>query len=322
MLRIFIICVLIVIGLVGSLYYYQKDVITYLYDEIIVKGKACAFTRPSSEIEVVSGGLTLRGSLYLPKGKDPFPGIILTHGGTNLGRKLPLYRILSHKLAQRGYAVLSFDFRGYGESEDPVKFDTPADLDFVEDVKQAVSYLSSVEGVDTSRIYLAGHSFGAGVIVPAGGQDKRIKGMVAIAPGRRGYELFWSEDAPAKHYPRQRTADDMEIPQLHRVSVDFLNPILQYVTIDTILEFPIHPPILLIDGELEDPKDLLFLRDLYENITEPKAYITIKNADHYFGVRKENEVELENIVTYWSAIVEALVGAIDDWIQETCAKVN
>jgi len=311
-----IICGIAILSLLGSLLYYEKDVLAYLYHEIVVKGKSFAFTRSSSEIEFVSGGLTLRGSLYLPNGSGPFPGIVLTHGGTSLGRKLPLYRILSHNLAQQGYAVLSFDFRGYGESEDPVKFDTPADLDFVEDVVRAVSYLSSVEGVDASKIYLAGHSFGAGVIAPAGVQDKRIKGIISIAPGRRGYKLFWSKNAPAKHYPRQRLAEDMEIPQLRRMSIDFLNPILQYITIDTLLEYPVHPPILVIDGELEDPKDIAFLENLYEEITEPKAYVTIKNAEHYFGVKKENEIEFFDIVTYWSNIVDELVGTIDTWIQE------
>jgi dienelactone hydrolase len=315
-----IICGIAILSLSGGLYYYQKDVIVYLYDELIEKGKSFAFTHPSSEIEFVSGGLTLRGSLYLPNGKGPFPGIVLTHGGTKLGRKLPLYRILGHTLAQRGYAVLSFDFRGYGESEDPEKFDTPADLDFVEDVVQAISYLSSVEGVDASKIYLVGHSFGAGVIVPAGVQDKRVKGIVAIAPGRQGYKLFWSKNAPAKHYPRQRLAEDTKIPQLQRVPVGFINPILQYVTIDTILEHSIHPPILLIDGELENPKDLAFLKNLYEEITEPKAYVTIQNADHYFGVKRENEIEFFDIVTYWNDIVEELVGTIDTWIQEIGEK--
>lgn len=315
-----IICGIAILSVSGGLYYYQKDVITYLYHEIVVKGKSFAFTRPSSEIEFVSGELTLRGSLYLPNGKGPFPGIVLTHGGTKLGRKLPLYRILGHNLAQRGYAVLSFDFRGYGESEDPKNFNTPADLDFVEDVVQAISYLSSVKGVDASKIYLIGHSFGAGVIVPAGVQDKRVKGIIAIAPGRRGYKLFWSKNAPAKHYPRQRLAEDTEIPQLRRVPVDFINPILQYVTIDTILEHSVHPPILLIDGELENPKDLAFLKNLYEEITEPKAYVTIKNADHYFGVKRENDIELFSMVTYWSHIVDELVETIDDWLKEKYLK--
>ena len=216
---------------------------------------------------------------------------------------------------QRGYAVLCFDFRGYGESEDPVKFDSPSDLDFVEDVMQAISFLLSVKGVDTSNIHLIGHSFGAGVIIPAGIKDARVKSIVAIAPGRRGDELFWSENAPAKDYPRERLAQDMENPQIRHIPIEFLNPILQYVTIDTILKHPAHPPILLIDGEMEGQKDLFFLKKLYEKMTEPKAYITIQNANHYFGTLRNNE-GFYGIVTYWNNILGELVETIDSWLKK------
>jgi dienelactone hydrolase len=298
-----------------SLLYYKKEGINHLYQEIVIKRKAFSFVFSSSEVEFMSNGLTLRGSLYMPDGSSRFPGIVLAHGGTRLGRKLSLYRILSYKLAQRGYVVLSFDFRGFGESEDPVRFETAEDLDFVGDAKQAVSFLLSVKGVDTSKIFLVGHSFGAGVVIPTGIHDTRVAKIVSIAPGRRGNELFWSENAPAKHYPRQRLAQDMEIPQIQRFPIDVLNPLLQDVTIDTVLKYPLHQPILLIDGEMEDQEDLLFLRNLYTKMTEPKTYITIQNANHYFGTLRDDR-GFYNLVTYWDNIVEDLVETIDFWLKK------
>ncbi len=303
---------LLVIG--GVIFYFERDRTSFLYRQIVVKGKAFSFVRASSEIEFDSGGLTLRGSLFRPRGSQPHPGIVLAHGGTVAGRKLALYKLLGHKLARRGYVVLSFDFRGYGESEDPAKFETPLDLDFIGDVQQAVSYLLSVKGVNTADIHLVGHSFGAGVIIPAGVRDTRISSMVAIAPGRRGHELMWSENAPAKHYPRERLAQDMDIPRLREAPIDFLNPILRYVTIDTILTHAEHPPLLLIDGEREDARDLRFLKELYDDTTAPKAYVTIRNADHYFGTLRDDQ-GIYSIVTYWDAIVEDLVDTIDKWIR-------
>jgi len=98
--------------------------------------------------------------------------------------------------------------------------------------------------------------------------------------------------------------------------IDFINPILQYVAIDTILEFPEHPPLLLIDGALEPSEDLEFLRNLYQKISEPKAYITIDNAGHYFGVSYRIKLEGRyHLVTYWPKIMPELVTAIDTWIQ-------
>lgn len=309
------IILLVSTGITGNFFYSERSGIRNLYQQVVVKGKAFASTRPSSVIVFKSGGLTLQGSLYMPDGSGPFPGIVLTHGGARLGRKLSLYRILSRKLAQCGYVVLSFDFRGFGESEDPVKFDSPEDLDFIEDVKQAVSFLLSVKEVDTSKLYLVGHSFGAGVVIPAGINDSRIKKIVSIAPGRRGEELIWPENAPFNQYPQQRLAEDTQIPEIRKLSNEFLHPILRYITIDTILDYPVHPPILLIDGEREDQEDLIFLRELYAEMTRPKAYITIRNADHYFGTLRDDE-GLYSIVTYWESIIEELVETIDSWLRD------
>ncbi len=304
-----------IISFLGFLGYDKRKEAAYLYDELIVKKKAAAVIRHTTEVEFESGGLALRGTLYTPQGEGRFPGIVLAHGGTRLGRNLALYRVLAHRLAERGYVVLSFDFRGYGQSEDPVTFNTPADLDFAEDVKQAVSYLLSVDIVDTSQIYLLGHSFGAGVVIPAGIQDTRVTRIVSIAPGRRTYELFWSPDAPAKHFPRERLAHDLELPQIRKLSRHFLYPILRSILIDVILDSPVHPAILLIDGGKEDERDLRFLRDIYGRMRPPKAYVTIPDADHYFGTRMDDS-GIGNIVTYWPAIFDELLDTIDSWLRE------
>lgn len=301
----------------GGVYAFYKETAHYLYEELIVKGKSLfLFAVQPTDVTFTSGGLTLKGSLFLPKGTPPFPGIVMTHGGTPEGRQLPLYKVLSTKLVRQGYGVLSFDFRGYGESEDPKKIDSPEDLDFVEDVRQAVSLLAAFNKIDASRIFLAGHSFGAGVVIPAGIEDPRVKGIIAIAPGRRGNELFWSENAPNKHYPRERLSQDMELPQIHYLSVEFVNPILQHVTIDTVLNYPEHPPILLIDGAQEDARDLAFLRRIYQEMTPPKTYVTIPRAGHYFGVKSDESDEQETrVLTYWNEIVSDLAQTIDQWIR-------
>lgn len=316
-LLVVLIFIVIVLSVVGGVYYAQKEFLAYLYHEIIEKGKALALTRPSQEIHFSSGDLGLSGSLYLPDNQNPAPGLVFTHGGTSVGRKLPLYQVLCKRLAQQGYAVLSFDFRGYGESDKPKEFDSPDDLDFLEDVKQAVSFLTSVDSVDPEQLFLVGHSFGAGVIIPAGVLDNRIKGIISIAPGRRGYELFWAPNAPYPFSPRRRLARDMELSEIQDMSLDLVNPLLQYVTIDTILDFPVHPPLLLIDGALEGQQDLDFLRKLYEDITEPKAYVTIPEAKHYFGVRRDDAMAgTLYLVPYWKHIMDELVESIDAWLRK------
>ncbi len=267
----------------------------------------------TTEVEFLSGNLQLRGSLYTPtKSFGLYPAIVICHGGTKLGRRLALFTVMARTLAERGYVVLTFDFRGFGESEDPRKFETFSDLDFVQDVSSALNYLSRVKQVDPSKLYIIGHSFGAGVGVMAGIRDIRIKKVVSISPGRGTRERFFGENASEPDYPNIRMSYDMKIhPPIPK---DIFNPHLKDYVAEAILNFPVHPPVLLIDGGQESKEDLAFLRDVYEQMSEPKDYVTIQSADHYFGTDRNQDGSSENI-PYDKSVMTELVDVIDHWFR-------
>ncbi len=272
-----------------------------------------AFPYTSQEIEFSHRDVKLKGSLYIPQGKGPFPGIVIAHGGTKLGRKLALYVIMGQKLAERGYIVLSFDFRGFGESDDPPKIESPEDLDFVGDLTQAVSTLTMVKNLDPQHIYLIGHSFGAGVVIQEGVKDQRIKKIVSIAPGRRTFERFFGKNAPDKDWPQIRISHDMKLPYL--IPKEILYPVLISFIAESILEFPQHPPLLFVDGSLEDPEDQKFLKNVYLKMTEPKSYVTIPGADHYFGTRKD-ESGFGQTPFYEEKVVREFIDTLDRWLRK------
>jgi alpha/beta superfamily hydrolase len=268
----------------------------------------------TTEVEFLSGNLHLWGTIYTPATSfGQYPAIVICHGGTKLGRKLALFIMMARTLAARGYVVLTFDFRGFGDSEDPHKFETFSDLDFVQDVSSALTYLSELKQVDTSKFYVVGHSFGAGVAVAAGLRDFRVKKVVSIAPGRGTKERFYGENAPDPDYPSSRISEDMKIrPPIPK---DILDPHLKDYVAEVILDYPVHPPVLLVDGEHESEEDLAFLRDVYEQMSEPKGYVTIQSADHYFGTKREQDGSSGNI-HYNETIINELVDAIDHWFRE------
>jgi alpha-beta hydrolase superfamily lysophospholipase len=117
--------------------------------------------------------------------------VVLCHGGTPLGRRLALFTVAARKLAERGYVVLAVDLRGFGDSERPPRFETAADLDFVQDVTAAVDYLATLRRVDGSRIGVVGHSFGAGVAVAACCDG--ASAAVSVSPGRHTPALLRPE---------------------------------------------------------------------------------------------------------------------------------
>ena len=267
------------------------------------------------EISFPSGNLHLRGTLYSPScPSQRRPGIVLCHGATGFGRRLALYSLMAPKLAQRGYVVLSMNFRGFGDSEDPRRLETFADLDFAHDISSALHALTTLDHrvVDTSRLFIIGHSFGAGVGLAAGVRDFRIRAVVSISPPRLARERFFAPGAPDPDFPQVRLSSRMELPQL--IPKELINPHFKDYMAEAILDYPEHPPILFIDGAKEPQEELDFLQQVYEEMTPPKSYVTIPLADHYFGTKFEQGFTEK--IPYNEEIMNELLDKIDGWLRK------
>ena len=72
---------------------------------------------PPETVVVQSGGLTLRGLLWSPAGRGPFPAVLFNHGsGSPDPTKEPA--VLGPVFARHGYAFLYLFRRGAGLSAD------------------------------------------------------------------------------------------------------------------------------------------------------------------------------------------------------------
>jgi dienelactone hydrolase len=268
----------------------------------------------AEDVRFPSGNLRIAGTLYTPSPLAGLhPAVVMSHGGTRRGRRLALFTVAARKLAERGYIVLTLDFRGFGDSERPRRFEAAADLDFVLDIVAAVDYLAALKSVDTGRISAVGHSFGAGVAVAASLRDHRIGRAVSISPGRNTARRFFGPGAPDPGYPSRRMSRDMGVdPPIPR---ELFDPHLKAYVAEAILDHPVHPPILLVDGAKESPDDLAFLADVAARMTGPKGYVTIPGADHYFGTRQDQDGS-EATAPYDAPVMDALVDSIDAWLKK------
>jgi alpha-beta hydrolase superfamily lysophospholipase len=106
------------------------------------------------------------------------PAVILLHGfGAN--KSDGVVKLTAAMLTRLGYLTLRFDMRGCGESEG-----VPGRVlceEQVRDVRNCVTYLRTLPGVDAERIAVLGHSFGAAVAVYAAAVDERIAACISSA---------------------------------------------------------------------------------------------------------------------------------------------
>jgi len=139
-------------------------------------------------------GFTLAGTLTIPEGDGPFPGVVLITGSGPQDRNEELvghkpFLVIADHLTRHGIAVLRYDDRGFGESDGRFPGATSADL--VTDAAAAFDYLIGRAEVDTAAVGLIGHSEG-GMIAPMLAAPRSDVGFVVMlaGPGQRGADLL------------------------------------------------------------------------------------------------------------------------------------
>ena len=137
-------------------------------------------------------GLTITGELLLPPGPGPHPAVLFTSGtgpdrrdGWGGGVNARTGEML-RAIADRGFAVLSFDDRGAGAT--PWGVDDAAEVGFelrLADAAAAYRYLRARSEVDPDRVFLMGHSEGGVTVLALAVQEAPPAGIILMAsPGR------------------------------------------------------------------------------------------------------------------------------------------
>jgi pimeloyl-ACP methyl ester carboxylesterase len=139
-------------------------------------------------------GISLSGTLTLPKMQGVFPVVILISGSGPQNRDEELlghkpFLILSDYLTKNGIAVLRYDDRGTAQSKG--NFKTATSADFATDVESAISYLKTRKEINKNKIGLVGHSEG-GLIAPMiASRSKDVSFIVLLAgTGIQGDQLL------------------------------------------------------------------------------------------------------------------------------------
>ncbi|WP_067812745.1 alpha/beta hydrolase [Actinomadura kijaniata] len=126
-----------------------------------------------------SGEATLTGNLFLPDTGAPAPGIVVA--GTWTSVKELMADRYAERLADRGYAALSFDFTGFGESEgEPRDVEDPARK--VRDIHHAVTFLAAHPSVDADRLGALGICAAAMYMADNAAHDPRVGSLALVAP--------------------------------------------------------------------------------------------------------------------------------------------
>ena len=145
-------------------------------------------TATVKRVTFLSEGQTLVGDLYLPgdySDGQKLPGVVVTGAWTTV--KEQMAGTYAAAMAQRGYAALTFDFRGWGESQDTIRYlEDPQRK--TADINAAVNYLATRPEVDNERIGGLGICASSGYMSDAAHANGQLKSLALVAP--------WLHNAP------------------------------------------------------------------------------------------------------------------------------
>lgn len=264
------------------------------------------------DVNFYSEGSLISAFLYVPDNlneKEKRPGIVLCHGFAGVKELLlPAY---AEAFCNEGFVVLTFDYRGFGESEGVPGKLVPHQQ--VTDIRHAITFMQSLSQVDAHRIGLWGTSFGGANAIATSAVDRRIKCLAVQLTFGDGERVITGTmtnpqkekmfDMIAKMESRAVVQNKiMQVP-INKVltdeqSIEFYNqykdkfPALDikipFLTVKESIEYKpekvlpdVQIPILIVAAENDMVNPLKESKILYEKAKEPKELYIVDDATHY-----------------------------------------
>jgi len=135
--------------MLGSLLVLMAYAVIFINYNLVYAGIA-------EKVTIQSGDIQLAGILVKPASTGPHPAIVLLHGSGPQTYSKWYYRIHTNVFVRQGFAVLSYDQRGSGDSQGDLRVTGFPDM--VNDGLAAVEFLQSQPDIDPDRIGLFGIS--------------------------------------------------------------------------------------------------------------------------------------------------------------------
>jgi uncharacterized protein len=284
-------------------------------------------------VSIISEGVRLHGELFTPKAQagGKLPTIIMGHGwgGTASG-----FRADAVQLTRAGFQVLTFDYRGWGESDSRVILTLPqptlppgrkftAEVEAVrgyvdpweqaEDWFNVINWAAGDPGVDAERIGIRGSSYSGGLVLFVAARDDRVKALVSQvggiasrpdpnAPPKPGtpYYDYWR----TRHVPGIRMArGEIGYPEPGAQTVGALigsplgDKMVRWWPADDARD--VTTPALFVLAEAEELIDNKTngVR-AYERVKGPKKLVMIPGIKHY-GIYTEARAQAVDLAAQW-----------------------
>lgn len=204
---------------------------------------------------------------------------------------------ISRALADRGIAVLRFDFTGLGNSEGDF-----SNTNFSSNVDDLVSAGEFLATEFESAKMLIGHSLGGAAVISAAGRMPAVKALVTIAaPSDPGHMHHLLRDSVPEI--NMKGWANVEIGgQQFRIKKQFLEDVSGH-NLDQVLQ-DLQKALLILHSPRDKMIDIEHAYHLFDIARCPKSFISLDTADHLLNDPKDATYAAEIISTWVSRYVD------------------
>jgi putative redox protein len=232
----------------------------------------------------------LAGRLDLPVG-PPLAYALFAHCFTCSKDVFAAQRI-SHALAERGIAVLRFDFTGLGHSGG--EFANTHFSSNVEDLAAAADWL---RGAHQAPQLLVGHSLGGAAVLLAAGRIPESRAVVTLnAPCDPAHvrHLF------ADDIPKINSRGEAEVSLAGR-TFTIRKTFLADIGLQPMREAirTLRKALLIFHAPQDQTVSVDSARAIYDAALHPKSFVTLDGADHLI-TRQEDAVYAAEVIAAWA----------------------
>ncbi|MFT5049421.1 MAG: putative OsmC-like protein/pimeloyl-ACP methyl ester carboxylesterase [Chlamydiales bacterium] len=239
-------------------------------------------------------GGELAGRLELPSGK-PRAYALFAHCFT-CSKDLPATVFISRALAQRGIAVLRFDFTGLGGSGG--EFENTNFSSNVQDVVAAAKHLQSIGAGAAGPQMLIGHSLGGAAVLAAASHLPDVRAIATIgAPSQPDQVRKLLADNQGHARPDGSIAVQLGGRPFH-IKKQFLDDLDQQ-DLDTDLA-GLRRALLIFHSPVDKIVGIDNAERIYQAARGTKSFVSLEDADHLLSDRKDSEYVGE-VLSAWAS---------------------
>jgi alpha-beta hydrolase superfamily lysophospholipase len=218
--------------------------------------------------------------LFLPFGEGPAPAVIILHGA---GSQKENHRDFARLATANGFAALTFDNRGHGESDGEMG---PRVLP---DMQRLVAFLAERPEVDERRIALRGSSMGGQLAIHGAAVIDGVAAVVAICPASEKMIL-----PDIRRLARGEPPPPGSALEAMRLDAPAMAAWLEEHDVLDAVELLGPKPLLLVHARGDEVVPSTHSEELYERASEPKRLLLL-DGGHHRSVQHDPEIQGETL---------------------------